>query len=46
VKAANEYQGIALGEGADGTINSNPAGLIFQLGISYSTCAPGALGGS
>jgi hypothetical protein len=39
VKAANEYAG-PLDNGPDGTIDGNPAGLIFQLDVSYSTCPP------
>jgi hypothetical protein len=39
VKAANEYMGPSDGE-ALGTIDTNPAGLIFKLDLSYSTCPP------
>jgi hypothetical protein len=34
IKAANEYMCLSL-DGGDGTIETNPAGLIFQLDVTY-----------
>jgi hypothetical protein len=39
VKAANEYHGTLDGETL-GTIDNNPAGLIFQLNMSGNACQP------
>jgi hypothetical protein len=40
VKAVNEYMG-PLDNQLDGTVNYNPAGLIFELNISGNTCPSG-----
>jgi hypothetical protein len=39
VTGVNEYMGELDGE-PTGTIDTNPAGLIFQLDLTYSSCPP------